>query len=520
MSTKRERKQRRRSDRDEPSKRDRGGTADFWAWLSSARLAVVLLSVLAVASLVGTLVPQQGLQGYSDEGVVRLYHEKFGTVFGGLMLRLSFHRLYGSTWYVGLLLLLTANTLACAIKSLPRAARRARVPAPATTAERVEGMRACARQTTRMPLPDAHERAAEALRRLGYATAANESPDGARCLVGRRFGWSAWASPALHFSLMLIVIGAVLGRLPGTSIDKFLMLEEGETYHGSKPHPTRYMQGHGLPEGLFDFNISLEDFEMEFYPSGQVSEYTSHLVARRDGEVLGDKRITVNRPLKVESVSFYQSSWGLATLVMGVKRPDGKVQRIEFPLDKVQDPMGHPAWRVQSPAFASVGPEDADWVLFIHDFWQDFALHSKDGSTSTQVREPGPDDTPVNLTQFPRNPAAWAFLILDRGESVQSLGILSRDRPATYEGYEFWLEDVREWSGLSVRKDLGVPVLYAGFVLMVVSMMVALYVAPRTVRVHLSRGKKGAQAVIGGSARPGANFDREFARLRAALQED
>ena len=500
--------------------RARGG---FWAWLSSIKLAVVLLSVIAVASLVGTLLPQQALGGGTDEAVHELYHEKFGTVFGGLMLRLSFHRLYGSAWYVGLLLLLTANTLACATKSVRRAARQAKLPAPGTTRDRVARMAASERQATTLPAQEAYSRALDALAQLGYATAGNESPDGSRSLVGRKWAWSAWASPALHFSLMFIVLGAVIGRLPGAATDSYLVLEEGETYHGAHPQDTRHMQGHALPKGLFDFDVKLQKFDMAFYPSGQVSEYASDVIASRDGKVLAEKKITVNYPLEVHGTKFYQSSWGIAALVLGVKAPDGTVEHVELPLEEAApDPMGRRQWQVAPPPHAFL--PSTGWMVFVLDFWHDYAVHARDGTLDRTAREPEADEIAFNVTEFPRNPAARVMVVAP-GAHVESgdfaeLGLVSRDHHASYRGHEISLDGVREWSGLQVRRDPGIPFLYAGFVLMVLSMMVALYLSPRTIRLHLTQRKAQTEAVMGGSARLGRSFDREFARLKAALRRD
>ena len=80
----------------------------IWKFLSSVKLAVVLLIILAIVSVIGTIIaqneaPEQYLQEYS-QATVNLFEV------------LGFFDLYHTWWFVFLLFLLTANLTVCTLE--------------------------------------------------------------------------------------------------------------------------------------------------------------------------------------------------------------------------------------------------------------------------------------------------------------------------------------------------------------------------------------------------------------------
>ena len=104
---------------------------------------------------------------------------------------------------------------------------------------------------------------------------------------GKRFG-----PVILHFGLMILVFGAALSF--ATRREDTVFLSEGERV--------------GLPQGL---SLSLLDFSFERYPDGRPKDWTSRVRVEK-GEVgeVESFLLRVNRPLKIGSLTVYQSSYG------------------------------------------------------------------------------------------------------------------------------------------------------------------------------------------------------------------
>lgn len=79
----------------------------LWGTLTSLRLTVSLLLILAAVVVVGTVVPQNQPQSQ--------YLGRFGEVWGELLWRGGFTNIYFSPWFLAPIVLLALNILACII---------------------------------------------------------------------------------------------------------------------------------------------------------------------------------------------------------------------------------------------------------------------------------------------------------------------------------------------------------------------------------------------------------------------
>ena len=92
----------------------------LWGTLTSIRLTVFLLLILAGVAVIGTVVPQ----GQSSDQ----YFSRFGEVWGALLWRSGFAWVYFSPWFLGPIVLLAVNILACVVHGLPGAIKRTLQP--------------------------------------------------------------------------------------------------------------------------------------------------------------------------------------------------------------------------------------------------------------------------------------------------------------------------------------------------------------------------------------------------------
>ena len=89
-----------------------------WVWgtLTSIRLTVFLLLILAALAVVGTVIPQDQPLGQ--------YIRQYGEGLGMFLYRSGITSLYYSPWFLGPIGLLALNISACLVHGLPRALRR------------------------------------------------------------------------------------------------------------------------------------------------------------------------------------------------------------------------------------------------------------------------------------------------------------------------------------------------------------------------------------------------------------
>ena len=83
----------------------------IWRFFASVKLALVILIVLAVASIIGTLIEQGRDQAH--------YIQAYGQGLAQLMEALDLTDMYRSWWYIALLSLFAANLVVCTIERLP-----------------------------------------------------------------------------------------------------------------------------------------------------------------------------------------------------------------------------------------------------------------------------------------------------------------------------------------------------------------------------------------------------------------
>ncbi|MHB8068963.1 MAG: cytochrome c biogenesis protein ResB [Desulfobaccales bacterium] len=261
----------------------------LWGHLTSIRLTVFLLLILAVVAVVGTL-------GYPN--------------------------LYFTLWFLGPLGLLALNLVACLVEGLPQAVRRAARP---FTVERAltlpeRGRFAWPAETA------APARVAAALRQeLGRPR--HQIVGEKEVFFFSRGRLRPLGPYAVHLALVLILMGGVLGKFWG--IEGQIVLQPGVDGSYIEFDPPRK----SLPLG---FLVRLEKFQVQYYEEsgGTPKEFRSDLTFLRDGVAVEQSVCRVNDPVTFGGYTFYQASYGAmpsGPVHLEVTQGD-KPQTLELPL--------------------------------------------------------------------------------------------------------------------------------------------------------------------------------------------
>lgn len=440
----------------------------LWNFLCSLKLTVVTLLLLAATSIFGTVIPQnrslaQYQQHYGDKAQI--------------LQALQLDDMYHSVWFTALLGLFVLNLVACSLRRLPAVWRSVRRPPLVAD----EALRRALKNKTVLHAPCSAAEAAGRLPSLiqncfARPRQALETADGI-CLFAERRRYARFGAYVTHLAILLIILGAQIGSWYG--FDSFVAMVEGDTV-------TRLPAAEGQDPIELGFGLRCDDFSVSYYEgSARPREYRSLLTVLEDGqEVPGYVQVpvVVNRPLQYQGLTFYQSSYGMAEMPLfrlQVKLPDGNETQLEGrPGQLLSLPDGGALQVVDyTPAFRDLG--GAALV----------EVRTADGRSLPQVAaiKEVPDDM--------HHPSPYRLRLLGLDE--------------------------RYYSGLQVKKDPGVPVVWLGCLLLVLGSLGAFGLAHQRLWLTIRSTAAGCEIQLAGSShRNRPAFARQFERLQKQLAQE
>ncbi|MDO9531746.1 MAG: cytochrome c biogenesis protein ResB [Deltaproteobacteria bacterium] len=292
----------------------------LWGTLTSIRLTVFLLLILAAVAVIGTVVPQNQPQNH--------YVSRFGEVWGQLLWLGGFTQVYFSPWFLGPISLLAANILACVVHGLPqainRAGQRLTVETALTLPER--GQITWPAGVDPQPLIEA-----TLSRELGHCR--QETLPDQKVYLREKGRFRPVGPYLIHIALLMILAGGLIGKLWG--VDGQLAIDQGEVAGAFQVGPR--------VEKPLNFQVRLDKFQVSYYePGGSPKEFRSDLTFMQDGREVSRATCRVNEPVTFGGLTFYQSSYGSqATGPIRLKVQLGDLsESIEAPLRQPADLPG------------------------------------------------------------------------------------------------------------------------------------------------------------------------------------
>ncbi|MCW2289650.1 cytochrome c biogenesis protein ResB [Leucobacter luti] len=304
----------------------------FWRQLTSMRVALILLLLLAVAAIPGSLVPQRS----ADPNGVIQYQQDNPELFKVLdAFPIQAFNVYGSVWFSAIYLLLFISLIGCVLPRIVHHWKAWRGTPPKTPArlQRMAGF-----DEIRVSNPEA-----TAAEREAFATRAVEA---ARDLLKKqryrveiqraeRRGVSEVSVSAergylretgnliFHISLLGVLVSVGIGGALTFNGQKVLI--EGETMVNQLIDYDTVNSGQGFDtSSLEPFGLRLNSLDVDYMTPddgnlkalGQVKDYTANMtLISADGKTEEEHVIRVNHPLRVHGSPIYLIANGYAPLI-------------------------------------------------------------------------------------------------------------------------------------------------------------------------------------------------------------
>ncbi|MGC8966347.1 MAG: cytochrome c biogenesis protein ResB [Caldimicrobium sp.] len=427
----------------------------FWDQLASAKLAIVLFFVLAAFSILGTIIPQGQPEAF--------YLSKYGEGLGKIILLFQINDAYYSWWYISALFLFLANLTACSLKRLPFTLKLYKKDPSEVNPRNLPNK-------LELNLTVDFSRLVSLIQnKLSFKTTKNSFQEGE--LFYKQINRFAYFSVYfVHFSLIVVIIGALIGSLLGYRGNMEIL--EGETSNIVQPFRKK--------EPIYlDFSVKLNQFVLETYPNGMPKEYISN-VTFIDGNRTMDAIIKVNQPVKYKDITFYQASYNMI--------PEFK---IKYTLKgDSEEVILSPFKPISIKNRYSVALKDygqAHGFIYLR-VW---IIDEKTTETSEGLIISGFPPFEANLSE-----GKLTLEFVDVGKIYYS-------------------------TGLQVKRDPGKWVVYLGFILMMFGLFLVYYYDPQTYWIYLKRKDKSVKVLLGAYAkRERLSLKYKISELANKLQKE
>ena len=286
-----------------------------WAWtqLTTMRVALMLLLILALAAIPGSLLPQR----IQDPGRVNTFLQNNGA-WGKFLDTIQMFDVYSSVWFSAIYLLLMVSLVGCII---PRTKQhwKAMRSAPPKAPRRLTRMPGYASFTStakdgasREEADAAFLDAAEArLKKSGYRI--NRQTDH---VAAERGYLRETGNLVFHIALLMATLTMAIGSLFGYEGQRILV--EGETFTNSLVSYDSFEPGSYYdPDNLPDFRLKLDTFTSTFDDRvagnqfGQPRSFDAKVTTSVDGKNESHV-LKVNDPVRVGGVGVYLTGNGYA----------------------------------------------------------------------------------------------------------------------------------------------------------------------------------------------------------------
>jgi cytochrome c biogenesis protein len=286
----------------------------WWRQLTAMRTALVLLFLLALASIPGSLLPQRSL----SQNNVNQYFIDHPTLAPWVD-RLYLFDVFSSPWFAAIYLLLFISLIGCVV---PRAIEhgRALVAPPPSAPRHLLRLPENTELRTALAGPAALDVVEEELRVRRFRVVRREGRSGPELSAEKGY-LRETGNVLFHLSLLALLLGLAGGKMWG--YEGSILVTEGQGFCNSFQQYDTYSAGPLVDSGdLTPLCVDLDDFQARYEENLTASSYTADISYGLDGADPADTTIGVNHPLRIEGDRVYVTGHGYSP-EFSITRPDG-----------------------------------------------------------------------------------------------------------------------------------------------------------------------------------------------------
>lgn len=428
--------------------------------LADLRLAIMLLLAIAFFSISGTVIEQ----GQSPAFYQFNYPEHpalFGFLTWKVIQVIGLDHVYRTWWFLSILILFGSSLTACTFTR----------QFPALTAARRWKFYDQPRQFQKLALSTELDAGVETLQATSLETLTQQ-------LQQRRYrvfqeGDKLYARKGIvgrigpivvHASMLLILAGAILGAMTGFVAQE--LVPSGDRFQVKNIVDAGPWAEPQIPK---DWSVGVNRFWIDYTPTGSIDQFYSDLsVLDNEGKEVDRQTIYVNKPLRYRGVTFYQTDWAIAAAQVRLNKSP------IFQLQMVQLDTG------------GKGRIWGTWIPTKPDLSEGVSLVAKD----------------LQGTMFVYDNSGKLISTVRRGMGIQVNGVT------------LTIVDLIGSTGLQIKADPGIPLVYTGFGLLMLSVMMS-YVSHSQV---WALQKEGRLYVGGRTNRAQVTFEREMLDILDRLE--
>jgi cytochrome c biogenesis protein len=385
--------------------------------LTNLRLAIALLLLIAIFSSTGTVIEQ----GQSPAFYQANYPEHpalFGFLTWKVIQVVGLDHVYRTWWFLALLILFGTSLTACSFtRQLPalKAAQRWKY---------YEEPRQFQKLALSAELDTGSlDSLSQILQKRRYKIFPDQDKEN---LLYARKGIVGRIGPIIvHIGIVAILIGGIWGAMTGFLAQE--MVASGDTFQVTNIVDAGPLAAPQVPK---DWSVRVNRFWIDYTPSGGIDQFYSDMsVLNKQGEEVDHKKIFVNEPLHYHGVTFYQTDWGIAAV------------RVQFNNSPIfQLPMAQLNTNGQGRIWGT-------WVPTKPDLSEGVSLLAKDLQGMVLIYDP-------------------AGKLVDTVRTGMSTQV---------NGVKLKILDVIGTTGLQIKADPGIPIVYSGFGLLMLGVVMSYF---------------------------------------------
>ena len=258
----------------------------------------------------------------------------------------------------------------------------------------------------------------------------------------------------VHFSMILILLGTIVGSLFGFKAQE--IIPKTEQFH------IQNILTSGQLTNIPETSVRINDFWINYTKSKTISQFYSDLsVLDSEGSEIDRKTISVNYPLIYKGLYYYQTDWNL----IGLRFQTNNNETLEYPLVN------------------ALNNQNKVWLTWI--------------STNSNLT--------TGLITIIDNLEGYCSIY---DESGIFLGNLELNETLNFK-FPLTLLEIISSTGLQIKTDFGIPIIYLGFFLLMISTLIS-YITYSQIWIV----EKQKQLFIGGTTnRAIFDFELEFLKF-------